>query len=364
MWFAHLLIYYTILLSFLFAFKTKYKSVMKNIYIFLMAGFMIFFSTLRYPKYGTDTLSYLDILQKLSSGYNYTDLVLYEPGFLLFTKFISLFTLNFQIYLLIVNLIIFYVVFDFIIKYSSSIWLSAFLVIGMEYYDQSMNLLRQILALILVLSSYKYLINKKYIVFFIYILIASQFHYTSFVFVVTVLLHRITISKKNVLIYFMILVVSFMFSGTILNYVMSQMNIYDQYLESDYYNIVDEPKLACILHLLIDLSILLLGYISKCYAKTELSRSLDNNFMMKLIMIGSIFWALSVNFSTIGRVAMYFDVFSIVFIPNAIYSIKSSKSKVLIVIMTVMFFSVKYFVISYFRPGWAGVYPYNFFFNQ
>ena len=85
---------------------------------------------------------------------------------------------------------------------------------------------------------------------------------------------------------------------------------------------------------------------------------------MKLIMIGSIFWALSVNFSTIGRVAMYFDVFSIVFIPNAIYSIKSSKSKVLIVIMTVMFFSVKYFVISYFRPGWAGVYPYNFFFNQ
>ena len=310
MWFAHLLIYYTILLSFLFAFKTKYKSVMKNIYIFLMAGFMIFFSTLRYPKYGTDTLSYLDILQKLSSGYNYSDLVLYE------------------------------------------------------YYDQSMNLLRQILALILVLSSYKYLINKKYIVFFIYILIASQFHYTSFVFVVTVLLHRITISKKNVLIYFMILVVSFMFSGTILNYVMSQMNIYDQYLESDYYNIVDEPKLACILHLLIDLSILLLGYISKCYAKTELSRSLDNNFMMKLIMIGSIFWALSVNFSTIGRVAMYFDVFSIVFIPNAIYSIKSSKSKVLIVIMTVMFFSVKYFVISYFRPGWAGVYPYNFFFNQ
>lgn len=47
----------------------------------------------------------------------------------------------------------------FIKEYSLSIWLSVFLFIGMEIFDQSMNILRQILALSFILCSYKCLVK-------------------------------------------------------------------------------------------------------------------------------------------------------------------------------------------------------------
>ncbi len=86
--------------------------------------------------------------------------------------------------------------------------------------------------------------------------------------------------------------------------------------------------------------------------------------MTKFLMVGGIFWALSVNFSTIGRAALYFDAFSIVLIPNILYSLKIKTNTTIIITILLVMFITKYFVIAYMRPEWFAIYPYEFYFEH
>lgn len=360
MWFAHFIIDYILILSALFySSKVSWGKLRDKIYLFLIAIPLIAFSSLRYAREGSDTAIYLYVFSQLTEGSSLNNFVFFEPGYLLFTKIITYFTNNEQIFLLIVNILFIWLFWHFIKKYSISIWMSVFLFIGMEVFDQSMNLIRQLLSVAIVVNSYQYLRNRSYIKFSLFVLLASTFHFTSLVFFLALLVHRFVLKKKLVLIYFIILAICFLFSSQLLLFVMGKLNIYGQYLESDVFNIVDQPKLACILHLFIDILIFCLVY---CWGKTKEGIK-DNDLMLKLIMIGSIFWALSVNFSTIGRLAMYFDVFSIILIPNVIFSIRLKGTKLLIIALVIILFSVKYFIISYYRPDWFGIYPYKFYFE-
>lgn len=356
MWFAHFIIYYTLILSFIF-FAGKKQSIFRNkLFIYLYSIPLIILSALRYARPGCDTAIYLFWFGEICQGNN----SLYEPGFNLLLKAISLITTNGRIMLLIINLIFFTLFFRFILKYSCCIWLSVFLFIGMEIFDQSMNLVRQLLALAIIVNSFDFLITKRYIKFCLIIILASTFHFTAITFLVAPFLQMIKLTQTKVLIYYTIIPILFILSSSVLTFIMSELNIYSNYLNSSAFGIVEQPKLACILHLLINIMI-----FSFCYFFGKKEKKSDINILMtKFLMVGGIFWALSVNFSTIGRAALYFDAFSIVLIPNILYSLKIKTNTTIIITILLVMFITKYFVIAYMRPEWFAIYPYEFYFEH
>ena len=141
---------------------------------------------------------------------------------------------------------------------------------------------------------------------------------------------------------------------------MSNFGIYSQYLESENFGIVDQPKLACILHLAISMLLFSLCYF---FGKKD-DDSYKNEIILKLMMCGSVFWALSVNFTTIGRIALYFDAFSIILVPNVLKNLRIESNKKIILTALLILFVSKYFVIAYLRPEWFGIYPYEFYFDH
>ncbi|MFK1960594.1 EpsG family protein [Bacteroides fragilis] len=159
------------------------------------------------------------------------------------------------------------------------------------------------------------------------------------------------------------LCVSFVFSGTILLFVMGQLGLYGKYLASDVFGIVEQPKLACILHLLIDVLVICVWFVWGKNANMEKFVARNNALMAKLLMVGSVFWALSVNFAVLSRMALFFDFFAIILIPNILFNLRIKSNKLILVGGVVILFSIKYFIISYLRPGWAGIYPYQFYFQ-
>lgn len=361
MWFAHFLIDYILIVSGLFYYtESSLKKYKGTLYLIVIMIPLVVFSSLRYPK--GDTYIYLDVFGQLSEGASIQDFPLFEPGFLLFTKLISNITNNEQIYLFIISVVFFLLIFRFIRKYSVLIWLSVFLLVGLELYDQSMNIVRQILAVSIIANSYESLKNKKYVYFSILVLFASMFHFTALIFFGAIVADKIKLTNRKFLLYIILLLVAMPLSAKILTFIMSKMNIYAQYLESETFAIVDTPKLACILHLGISFLIACGTYVWGLKADNPILRD-NNERMLKLSMVGSLFWALSMNFATIGRLAIYFDVFSVVLIPNVLYSIHRKENRHILIIMVLMLFITKYFVISYLRPDWYSVYPYRFYFN-
>ena len=357
MWFAYFLFIYTFILSIGFYATRKKVTQRKNILFLTVFSIpLIILSGLRYPRIGTDTAIYLFFFEETFNGGS----AIYEPGFNLLLKIISLITHNGQIMLIMVNIIIFTLLFRFILKYSNCIWLSVFLFIGMEIFDQSMNLIRQILALSIIVNSIDYLLKRQYYKFSLIVLLASTFHFSALVFFVAPIIDKIRLTTLKIFTFYICIILISVLSSIIITLILTKLGIYGAYLNNDNFGVVDQPKIACILHLLINILLFSFCYLFG-WKKTE---SKTNRLMTKLLMVGGVFWAMSLNFSTAGRAALYFDIYSIVLIPNILFSLKIKRNKWIISTAILILFTFKYFIIAYLRPEWFAIYPYKFYFES
>ena len=127
---------------------------------------------LRSYTVGTDTVSYV--------AYFWGEKTLdFEKGFELFTKAIRLFTDNATIYLLCIAFMINGLVIRAIYKMSKDAAVSLFAYITLYYYFNSFNGLRQYIAVALVMTTYTFLREKKYLKAILTLAVAVQFHKSS-----------------------------------------------------------------------------------------------------------------------------------------------------------------------------------------
>ena len=127
---------------------------------------------LRSYTVGTDTVSYV--------AYFWGEKTLdFEEGFELFTKAIRLFTDNATIYLLCIAFTINGLVVRAIYKMSKDTAVSLFAYITLYYYFNSFNGLRQYMAVALVMTTYTFLREKKFLKAMLTLLVAVQFHKSS-----------------------------------------------------------------------------------------------------------------------------------------------------------------------------------------
>ncbi|MFD2728936.1 EpsG family protein [Enterococcus camelliae] len=329
---------------------------------YLLITFFIFFllSALRSTNVGNDTSDYKLLFDNLIYNPISQFTWRYESGYLYYNKIIQFFTYNSQI-LFVVSAAIICIGYGILIHEFSDIpWISVYLFFMLRYFDLSMNVLRQSLAMVILFFGFNILvkgIKGKYFFYFISVVVlASFFHGTALVFLMLIFSDRIKSEKRFIVFVSILTLICFFSFDIIFNIILKFFPAYFYYMNSSYMD--GTTKLATVLNLLVNVVILLFIHFNG-YEKNK-----ENKIMFNALIIGISIMIVSFRFSLLDRMSDFFTVYSIILLPNSIYfSRYNSKLSLFFTYILIICFFIYYIVIIVYRPDWNRVYPYEFFWN-
>ena len=169
---------------------------------FAIVSFLALFlvSALRAPEVGRDTASFLAIFSKLH-GRSFFDIFTYstwvEPGFRLLLATVALFTSNGQWVIVVTSFLIHGSVSLFLYRHSKNVYLSFFLYMAMMIYPFYLNIMRQALAVAVLLFAWDCLKRRRWIGYLLLVLLAASFHVSALLFLPCPLLTLIPVNKRT-----------------------------------------------------------------------------------------------------------------------------------------------------------------------
>ena len=204
--FFSVLLYLLLLSIFVYRKHLIYQTRCKKDYVFLILsmGVLLLLTCLRGMKVGNDTQSYAHMFNYMARTVSKSTMSMehidwlngIEKGYQFIEKLILVITGNYQIFISIVAVISYAILVKFLKAYSPNLAISVILFYLMFWGDY-VNLLRQVLAISLVVLAIQRL-NKRHVIGFIMlILIASLFHKTAFVALGYILLFYVDPSKSR-----------------------------------------------------------------------------------------------------------------------------------------------------------------------
>ncbi|MCA1010725.1 EpsG family protein [Halobacillus halophilus] len=160
---------------------------------------LILLQGLRNESVGADTRSYL----KYFNHIQYFDMEAFishrfEIGYKFLNNLLAQIGINDQIFLTLVSALILVPVSVFLYKNSTNVYLSLYLYITFGFYAASFNTLRQNIAYGIILLSFQYIRDRKFIPFLLIVLLASTFHFSALIFAFAYFLARIKLTIPTV----------------------------------------------------------------------------------------------------------------------------------------------------------------------
>lgn len=320
---------------------------------------LMIMSAFRGPEVGNDTHEYIRIFEASQQQF-FMETSRYEHGFIWINKYLRSYTDNPQILFIVYSVFLYFSIGRFISKYSRNKWLSVFMLLAYGFFSFTFTAVRQGIALGILLFSFDYIISGKKFKFLILILLASLFHTTSLLFVFAYLAKYIKPSVRVFAISGLVGLGSVFIFSVLLNFIFRFFTMYQHYAESSY---IGEAGLANIFFILISSSILIFSYrvLYKRNGKSITSSAnikIDNTAMI-LVMFAVVFYILSMKANILDRIGLYYNIYSIILLPNAIKALNIN-SRTLIQPLTIIFFYLYTITILLLRPGWNSVFPYSF----
>jgi hypothetical protein len=345
--------YALIALFFLFCnlFKPKYSS--KIIYLILFI-----FSALRYDI-GWDYTAYVS---EIESGYDSimnSRFEILNKYIFLIGSYLNFYPIVFAIYSFLMLRIIYYS----INKYSVNPLLSWLVFYSMPlFFFASLSTIRQSLAMILVFYSYKYVIEKKQIIFFAIIFIATLFHTSA---IVGVLLFPIMIFPIGKITNIILFLGSFFIGEVIITFI----NATDFFLLSKIQTYLRlgqaEPELINYLYYAF-------GIFNLLFYNKLVKLNSQNMFIITIINFGLVLLnLLSAEPITSLRISAIFLMFLIYLVPYYVLIFNKRSSKLVSNILVSGFLSLSFFYIFLYINGYkngvldkVSFLPYKFWFNH
>lgn len=333
-------IYYIIL--FLFLITAFIKSSKKQ--VILNSIILITILSVRKFTVGADLLTYISIFKNISK----INILKYdmEKGYLLFNKVANIFTNNERIYLIIVSILIIGMLSNYIYKNSKMIWLSFFLLVTLGYYEMSFNILRQILAMGIMLYSIDSIKERNIKKFLLIYIVGLNFHYTAGIFLILYIIYPLKINIYYNFILILGILSNIIFGKEILNFILKILpKYYSRYGDKI---TSGEGKI----YFVFLLGVYVVGLI---FIKNKEKLRIEYHMLALAILLQSI----SINFSLFVRTVQYFAISMIILIPNIIKKQKDIKIRYMgiICIILVTFF---YFQINLDR-NLSRIIPYLFY---
>ena len=348
--------------------KKKIFSTLAFVELFIISAF-------RSSNIGNDTKTYLQLFQQFGlSGNVFNDISRFESGYILLNKIVYFFSENSQSILIVTSFIILFLYLRFIYKESEMVWLSMFLFITLRDFYGTMNTLRLCLAIGIILVSYKYLKEKKLIPFILSVTVASLFHSTAIIFFIAYPISHLKFNLRNFFAMGLAGGIAFVAFNPLIALVVQVLPQYQHYLEASQY--FGTQLLANYAQFFIDLSILFFG-ITIITLSTNRKRDLvaedqvnekqsvsEIDILLNLMLVGTIISLIAVRASLLDRVASYFSVFSIIFIPKVIMMVENKNERTMYIYIIMILTLIYHTVIFVYRPEWNSVFPYEFFWQE
>ncbi len=178
---------------------------------------------------GWDTPTYIHVFNDLSNR-NLSE-QRFEPLYLGLNLLIGEITQNYLLLFAAIATIAYYGILTAIYRMSAIVWFSVFLFVAFGFFNFSINILRQTIALSFVMLSFRYIISRDLLKFLGIITIAVMFHYSALFFVVTYFLYKIPISLKSYIFFWIVCAfVSFILFPKFGSGLIMSLNYYSHYL--------------------------------------------------------------------------------------------------------------------------------------
>lgn len=297
---------------------------------------------------GTDYKNYeLLFYDYLNSG----DVVIerLEPGFKLIFEAVSFFSYDSRLFFVITSFLILFFYFFGFLKYSRSLLLSIFLFVTLYYYFNSLNTVRQFVAMALIFCfSTRYLAERNLSKYLISVAFASLFHLSALVMLPAYWLCKKMSFRAVILLFisFPIFFLSYDFFSSIIFKIIPSYQLYSDY-ETGSSN-------AFIIIQMIFLIFVFIAYkYNKNWSKVEL---VSFNFSL----ISFFLYILSYKNIMFFRVAVYFGMYLIILVPAVLNNVKKNSSKVIFYIVCIFLGIVN--LVYHLYQNVSGILPYKIIF--
>lgn len=259
------------------------------------------FAGLRYFV-GIDYESYTFIFASIAGSQT-------EPAFRLINLIIFLLGLNVQFVFLISSLITFTLFYKGIKRNSDNLFLSVFILLFCGFFIESLNIIRQYIAISIFFYSIRYIIDKDLVKYLICIALATCFHYSAILLILAYFLLNINVGK----LWFPILCVAYLLPFVLpIQAVFGLIPGYDVYFSSGGNTDANESAELGIGFL----SKLLIGFACLTYYDRIIYKSEDAKLFLNGFFIYLFLLSFFRDFMVMVRLGYYFNIFLVLLIPK------------------------------------------------
>lgn len=330
----------------------------KKAYLIACFALLTVVASIRASTVGADTAMYARSYVAIgsSSWTSLTSSFRYEWGFLVLCKLLGYVTRDPQLLIAVSSLLINIPIAIFIYRNSPKPELSVFLYVGLTYYTQNMNVMREAIAVAFILIAFEMLKSEHRFWFVAFVLIAFSFHKTALFLLVLLPLWNLDFKRKTLIAYLALGVVLFIFATPISNLLaglLGKDSIYrDEFTGSNYFGALFKALLAMFI------SFVVLNYY-RVGSKRGFVLSQTDRFYCHMLMLWVMFTILGMQIQIYARLCMYFNVFALVGIAGALRFVGDKGERAFLELLIGGVALCYFLIIGIYRPEWQGVIPYE-----
>lgn len=341
------MLFYSVNLVIFFIYSLFTNTYYKNhrAYFWLIFIHLTLLLGLRSSEVGTDTLQYVDFYLVQNSGFNGNGAMVYSAiSSGIFNLTGGIFNLtggNYNLFLLVLSLATILFMLKAIEIFNNNedlMFFSVYIYLTFYFYFESFNIQRQMLAVSIVMFAMALLSRKKYIWSILLFVLAIGIHSTA---IFAIIGFVIWFMKKNKITLGLILGISVL-SNLFLN---NLLNNFSQLF--DHYQMYSDATLSSGGGSLL-LGIFLLVVVIVTMFWTDMSDKVEG-FVMFMTAIGAVLYIIGSKSQLIIRMADYFAIYSIVFIPQAIFKLSNRFHKKYLAITLISLVMVVGIAIFYYK---------------
>lgn len=353
----------------------------KKRYIIFSFACLALISMLRSYNVGRDLQAhyYKTFLRVVNMDWDNLFTLGYENGYLVFYKIISMFTNNGQWMIAIHALIVIGITGWFIYRNSDNVVMSTFLFITTNTWFMYMNIMRQAIAVNIVLIALEIWKKKewkikRYILYALIVLLAMQFHSSAFIAFIIPIFDYLPFKRKHIFISTVVMIASFALYNQLFNAV-SLLQIGKRDYTEFYSSSGEAINIISLYFVFIYTLIFVIGTLSLIYYKTKEAPSNDskvtdesgfsNSFILYMVLVLVVCRITGLKINIMARMTYYFMPFVYILLPRAINAFRNYSNKKIVkygiyTLMTVAFVWLTYRSAA----SMYGTVPYQFFWES
>lgn len=317
-----------------------------------------FFACFRSYEVGTDTkMFWSDYGTIINTPFGDLKTLRYETGYILLCKLLGFISKDGQMLIIISSLFINYAVYRFIINNAKNPLSCGIFYFTLNYYFGFLCLMRQGIAIAILLFAYNQLKKNNNIKFIILTILAAMFHLSAFCMILMPFLKKFKSNRGIITIVIIFSCVAFIFGKQIFFLVANLIGEYSKYLTSQFNS---ESYISAGLYSITSFLFLLFGVIVPSKESISEESQKDKNYFMLswILAIGTIISVLSMRVSIFNRLYFYFGFFAILWLANSLEMLQNIKNRKNWKI--VLYISTFCYVLVITQLDWYGIFPYSF----